>query len=367
MNQLLRLSEFGQSPWLDFIRRSHVRDGSLARLVAEDGIKGVTSNPAIFEKAIAHSDDYDSDVAKMTAEGRSAADIYDALSLLDVQEAADVFRGVYDATGGLDGYVSLEVSPLLAHDTEETVSEARRLWKALDRPNVFVKVPATEAGVPAIRQLLTEGVNINITLLFGLDRYRAVAEAYVDAMRARAGKGENLKVASVASFFVSRLDTLLDPRLDALGSKEAQALRGEGAVALSRAAYGIYEEVFGSAFQGLREKGAWTQRVLWASTSTKDPAFSKTKYVDALVGPDTVNTMPLETIEAYRDQGDPADRLSGSAGQAREILQRIEALGFSFKELSDELETQAVQKFIDPYHSLLAAIEAKRVASAVRP
>ncbi|MBX3111981.1 MAG: transaldolase [Fimbriimonadaceae bacterium] len=361
MNHVRRLSEFGQSPWLDFIRRGYVRDGSLARLVTEDGVKGVTSNPAIFEQAIAHSDDYDSAVAELAAQGKTAAEICDTLSIEDVREAADVLRGVYDDTDGLDGYVSLEVSPLLAHDTEGTVADAHRLWAALDRPNVMVKVPATRAGVPAIERLVADGVNINVTLLFGLERYRAVADAYVRAVRTRAERGQSLRVASVASFFVSRLDTLLDPQLP------EGPLRGEAAVALSRVAYGVYDEVFGSAYADMRAKGAWTQRLLWASTSTKNPAYPKTKYVDALVGPDTVDTIPLATIEDYRAEGDPKDRLTGTAGSAAAFLHKVEALGYSFEKLADELEEQAVKKFVDPYNSLLAAIESKRAQAMVKP
>lgn len=355
MNPVRRLSDFGQSPWLDFIRRGYVRDGSLARLVAEDGVKGVTSNPAIFEQAIAHSDDYDGAVAELAAQGKTAEEIYDVLSIEDVREAADVFRGVYEETNGLDGYVSLEVSPLLAHDTQGTIADAHRLWAALDRPNVMVKVPATRAGVPAIERLLADGVNINVTLLFGLERYRAVADAYVRAIRTRAERGQDLRVASVASFFVSRLDTLLDPQLAG-----HEAMQGQAAVALSRVAYGIYGEVFGPDFDDMRSQGAWTQRLLWASTSTKNPAYPKTMYVDALVGPDTVDTIPLATVEDYRAAGDPADRLTGTAEAAAKTLHQIEALGFSFEKLADELEEQAVQKFVDPFKSLLAAIEAKR-------
>lgn len=361
MNAVRQLPQFGQSPWLDFIRRSFVRDGSLQKLIEHDGVRGVTSNPAIFEQAIAQSSDYDDAIRAYAEQGLSSLEIYDLLSIEDVGEAADLFRGVYEETNGLDGYVSLEVSPLLAHDTEGTIRDARRLWKELNRPNVMIKVPATEAGVPAIETLLSEGININVTLLFSLERYAAVADAYVQAIRTREQNHQDLHVASVASFFVSRMDSLVDPRLEADANPDAKSLVGEVAVANSRAAYGIFQEKFsGEDWERLVLQGAVPQRLLWASTSTKNKAYPKVKYVDALVGPTTVNTMPLQTIEDYRADGDPANRLTDLVGPAREQLAQLERLGYSLTDLANELETDAVKKFVDPFNALLESIEAKR-------
>lgn len=361
MNPLKQLGEFGQSPWLDFIRRGFVEDGSLQKLIDEDGIMGVTSNPAIFEKAIAGSADYDEAILTLTGEALSAEEIYDRLSIEDVATAADLFRPVYDATGGKDGYVSLEVSPHLARDTGGTVEDARRLWKALDRPNVMIKIPATEEGVPAIQACLSEGININVTLLFSVSRYRKVAEAYVAGVKALAESGREPKVASVASFFVSRVDSLVDPQLEKAEHPGAKDLVGQVAVANSLMAYRVYQEIFeGAEFGALAEKGAWTQRLLWASTSAKNPAFSPVKYVEALIGPDTVNTLPLETVEAYREQGQPAERVSGSLQDGEITMARFKECGFDIEDVADELERQAIQKFVEPFDSLIAAIEAKR-------
>lgn len=363
MNPLRQLAQFGQSPWLDFIRRQTIENGELAALIANDGIKGVTSNPAIFEAAIAGSQDYDDDIRRFSAEGRSALEIYDALSIADVGSAADLFRDVYDETGGLDGYVSLEVSPLLARDTEGTLADARRLWAALNRPNVMIKVPATVEGIPAIQQLIAEGINVNVTLLFGLDRYRAVAEAYCAGLRSRVGSAGSLRVASVASFFVSRIDSLVDSQLAATGSPEALALRGKAAIACSQAAYAIYQDVFSDEnFADLRRAGAWTQRVLWASTSTKNPDYDRIMYVENLVGPETVNTMPWQTVIDYREGGHPEDRLTGSGDAAHETLRQLQSVGVDFGQVESQLETEAIQKFVDPFNKLLASIESKRLA-----
>jgi len=367
MNQTKRLIEFGQSPWLDFIRRSSIRNGDMAKLMEEDGIRGVTSNPAIFEAAIAGSSDYDDAIAELAGQGLSSEEIYDRLSIEDVREAADLFRQVYEDTDGLDGYVSLEVSPLLARDTEGTIMDARRLWKALDRPNVMIKVPATQEGIPAIRQLIEDGINVNVTLLFSLDRYRAVAEAYVDGLAARHRKGEPLSVASVASFFVSRIDTMVDEMLDSDGRPEALAMRGKAAIACSRCAYGVWQDVFaGDAATPLIADGARTQRVLWASTSTKNPAYDKVVYVEALIGPETVNTMPWQTVLDYRTMGRPADRLTGSLPGARGEMKELARLGIDMLDVADRLEAEAIQKFVDPFHKLIASIESKREAIGTR-
>lgn len=367
MSALAQLPTYGQSPWLDFINRRFLVDGSLTRLIEEDGIRGVTSNPAIFEQAIARSHDYDEQIAYLTGEGLSALEIYDRLSVQDVAMAADQFRFVFDATNELDGYVSLEVSPHLAHDTEGTLADARRLWRELSRPNVMIKVPATQAGIPAIQQLLTEGINVNITLLFSVDRYREVAEAYVAAMMARAKQGLPPAVASVASFFVSRVDSLVDAQLAEIGTPEALGLQGQAAVANSIRAYGVGLEVFGNPdFQVLmKDQGARVQRLLWASTSTKDPRYPKTKYVEALIGPDTVNTLPLATIDDYRDAGQPADRLTGSLPQALATLDQLKNVGIDMDAVAQALEDDGIAKFVVPFDTLIEAIEAKRQSVVV--
>ncbi|MDI9635701.1 transaldolase [Kamptonema cortianum] len=366
MNPLQRLRQYGQSPWLDFIQRSFVTDGSLQKLIEEDGIVGVTSNPAIFEKAILGSADYDDLIVSLTGEGKSAADIYDHLSIEDVGMAADLFKEVYEETKGLDGYVSLEVSPHLADDTEGTIADARRLWKALNRLNVMIKVPATPAGVPAIKALIADGININVTLLFSVERYREVALAYIEGLEERASKGLDLRVASVASFFVSRVDTMLDPILEEKGDLTSQALIGQVAIANSYVAYGVFEELFGSErFKDLENKGAWVQRLLWASTSVKNPAYSPVKYADALVGRYTVDTLPLETIIAYREQGDPADRLSGSLPNARITMSQLETVGINIEEIAEKLEKEAIDKFVQPFDKLISAIESKRESVVV--
>ena len=361
MSPLKKLTDFGQSPWLDFIRRSFVQDGSLQKLIDEDGIRGVTSNPAIFEQAIARSNDYDDQIMVLTGEGMSAEEIYDQLSIEDVAAAADLFRDVYDKTDGLDGYVSLEVSPHLAADTDGTIEDARRLWKALDRPNVMIKIPATKEGVPAIQQCISEGINVNVTLLFSVERYRAVAEAYIAGIEALVAAGKNPKVASVASFFVSRVDSMVDPQLKDSDLPMAQELVGQIAVANSLCAYKVYQELFLSdKFKALESKGAKTQRLLWASTSTKDPSYPKTKYVESLIGPDTVNTLPLDTIDAYRELGQPAERVLGSVEEGVRTMQHFEEAGFDIEAVANELEQQAIQKFVDPFDQLMAAINTKR-------
>ncbi|MCA0359788.1 MAG: transaldolase [Armatimonadetes bacterium] len=356
MNSLQLLHTLGQSPWLDFIRRNYIQDGSLQKLI-DQGILGVTSNPAIFEKAIAGSTDYDHDIVMLTGEGLSAEQIYDHLSIADVGMAADLFRPVWERTNGIDGYVSLEVSPELAHDTEATISEARRLWDALNRPNVMIKVPATEAGIPAIRTLIADGIPVNVTLLFSVERYRAVALAYLEGLEARAAKKLPLQISSVASFFVSRVDSLLDPVLES----KAPELQGKIAIANSLAAYDVYLELFRSPrFAELAEQGAIVQRLLWASTSAKNPAYSPILYIEELIAEDTVNTMPLETIEAYLESGDPMERVSGHLEEARHELETLADAGVSLDEAAAELERDAVEKFVVPFRKLLEAIDAKR-------
>ncbi|MFZ5449499.1 MAG: transaldolase [Thermodesulfobacteriota bacterium] len=367
-NPLVKLGAFGQSIWLDYIRRQMIDSGELKKFIDEDGLKGVTSNPAIFEKAIAGSDDYNQAIRTLALAGKSIQEIYQVLTVEDVGRAADLFRPLHDHLHGQDGFVSLEVNPHLAHDTQGTIAEARRLWQALNRPNVLIKVPATKAGLPAIRQLISEGVNVNVTLLFGLPRYKEVAEAYLSGLEARAATGATLnRVASVASFFLSRIDVLLDPQLEAMAAagganaKGAKELQGQIAIASAKIAYTIYQEIFGSdRFKKLAAQGARPQRLLWASTSTKNPAYPDVKYVEPLIGPETVNTLPLETLEAYRDHGDPASRLTEGVDRAASYLQRLPELGLDLNQATQQLEDEGVEKFNKPFDSLMCTLEGKR-------
>ena len=363
-NRLKQLGTLGQSIWLDYIRRDLISSGKLRRLIEEDGLRGMTSNPSIFEKAIADSHDYDEDIRAMALEGNGAAAIYESLSQRDVESAADEFRPVYDATDGKDGYVSLEVNPHLAHDTGGTLKEARRLWAALNRPNVLIKVPATAEGLPAIRQLIGEGISVNVTLLFGLPRYRQVAEAYIAGTEARAAQGKPVKhVASVASFFISRIDALVDPILAGLvasGGTEAdlaKRVRGQTAIASAKMAYQVYKEVFaGERFRKLAAQGARVQRLLWASTSTKNPEYSDVRYVEALIGPDTVDTVPLETLDAYRDHGEPRVRLEQDVEEARWAMSRLPELGIDIDKVTQQLEDEGVEKFNKPFDKLMETL-----------
>ncbi len=372
-NPLLSLEEFGQSIWLDYTRRDLIASGELRRLIEEDGLGGMTSNPSIFEKAIAGSDSYDADIRAMAFEGQSPNAIYEALSQRDVQSAADEFRSVYDKTNAKDGYVSLEVNPHLAHDTKGTIVEARRLWRALNRRNVFIKVPATAEGIPAIRKLISEGINVNVTLLFGLGRYRQVAAAYLDGLEERLAKGQAVEhVASVASFFVSRIDSLVDPQLERLikaGGVEADlaiAAQGEVAIANAKMAYRIFKEVFvyqetlaGKRFRGLAVRGARAQRLLWASTSTKNPEYSDLKYVEALIGANTINTVPTETLATYRTQGEPQCRLEEDVEQASLVLDSLPELGINLDQVSQQLEAEGVDKFNRAFDKLMSALKEK--------
>lgn len=366
-----RLLEFGQSPWLDFIRRSLLTTGELQRMIDKWGLRGITSNPVIFENAIAHTDDYQAEITRLARAGQSAEQIYEALVTEDVRTAADLFEPVYRASGGTDGFVSLEVSPRLARDASATIAEARRLWSLLDRPNVMVKVPGTTEGLIAIRSLVADGVNVNVTLLFSIERYREVLRAHRDGLEAALAAGRDIdRIASVASFFLSRIDTRIDAELDALAAadktqaKGAMQLRGAVAIACARLAYGVYEQEIAEApFRRLRAKGAQPQRLLWASTGTKDPAYSPTKYVEPLVGPDTVNTMPLGTLEAYHEFGQPANSLSGHAGESRDVLAALTRFGVDLEAAADRLLDEGIEKFVRPYESLLREIESARQVS----
>jgi len=364
-NPLKQLATLGQSIWLDYIRCDLIASGRLRRLIEEDGLRGMTSNPSIFEKAIAESHDYDEDIRVMALKLlKGAKAIYETLTQRDVQDAADEFRPLYDSTDGRDGYVSLEVNPHLAHDTAGTIAEARRLWTALNRPNVLIKVPATAEGLPAIQQLISEGISVNVTLLFGLPRYRQVADAYIAGIEVRAAQGKPVsRVASVASFFLSRIDALVDPLLErriALGGREADVatqVHGQVAVASAKMAYQIYRGIVGGTrFRALADKGARPQRLLWASTGTKNPAYSDVKYIEALIGPDTVNTAPVETLDAYRDHGDPKARLEQDVERAGWVLERLPELGIGIDKVTQQLEDEGVEKFNKPFDKLMETL-----------
>ena len=370
-NPLSQLSPLGQSVWLDLIRRNMLtKGGEMQKLIENDSVRGVTSNPAIFEKAINGSPDYDDEIRALGKQGKDAVAIYENLAVADVGAAADFFRPLYDSTKGADGFVSIEVSPKLAHDTNGTVAEAKRLWKWLNRPNIMVKIPGTKAGLPAIQQCLSEGININVTLLFAVERYEAVLEAYLAALEQRVKAGQPVdRIASVASFFLSRIDTLLDPQIEkaaqAGGAKGdiARNLPGKVAVANAKIAYQKYEAVSGGErWKKLVAKGARPQRLLWASTSTKNPKYADTMYVEPLIGKDTVNTMPLETVEAYRDHGKPADRIREGLADAQRTLAQLQEIGIDLAVATQQLEDEGVKKFIDPFEKLLGSIEAKRKA-----
>ncbi len=359
-NPLVKLETFGQSIWLDYIQRDLMVSGELKRLIREDKIKGITSNPSIFDKAISACHDYDADIQKMTHQGKNTGTIYETLIIQDVQDAADEFRALYNATEGTDGYVSLEVNPHLARDTEGTLQEARRLWALLNRPNVLIKVPATVEGLPVITQLISEGINVNATLLFSIPRYQAVAEAYLEGLEARHDRRKSINnVVSVASFFISRIDTLVDPMLEkcmAQGNEKAalaKTLHGQIAVASAKVAYQHYREYFSNTrFQKLAPEGAHTQRLLWASTGTKNPQYSDIKYVEALIGYDTINTLPVETLNAYRNHGEPADRIEQEITGARRLLEQLPELGICLDDVTQQLENEGVAKFIQSFDQL---------------
>lgn len=363
-NPLVRLGELGQSPWYDFITRDLVRSGKLAALIAEDGLKGMTSNPSIFEKAIAGSSDYDDDIRRLAATGADAAAIVESLMVADVQAACDVFRPVYDASGNGDGTVSLEVAPTLAHDTAGTIAEAERLWQRVDRPNTMIKIPGTREGLPAITHCLAQGINVNVTLLFAVERYREVVDAFMTGLERRLAAGHTIdRLFSVASFFVSRVDGQADPIIAAAGDAGA-ALRHRIAIANAIAAWLAFQESRTSArWRKLSAVGAKVQRPLWASTSTKDPSLSDVYYVEALIAPDTVNTLPPETFAAYGNHGDPVLRITGDAiGRALGDLAAFDGLGTPLADRTAWLETDGVTKFAASWTALLDVVSARASA-----
>jgi transaldolase len=365
MNALQRLhAEQDQSPWIDFIDRQLIESGRLAEWVA-DGIRGLTSNPTIFGKAVA-TGQYDELIKREIDAGHDSRAIYEEIAVGDVTDAADVLRAVHDESGGTDGFVSIEVEPDLADDSEGTLERARHLFGRVKRPNAFVKIPATPAGLPAIEDAIAEGININITLMFSVDVYREVARAYINGLRRRLDRGEDIgHIASVASFFVSRVDTKADKALDAIGSDEARALRGRAAIANAKLAYAAYQEIFeGPEFADLREAGARVQRCLWASTSTKNPEYRDVMYVEELIGPKTVNTMPIETIEAFMDHGRLERTLDAGVDEARDLLRQVEQQGVSMEQVTDELIEEGVATFGKSFDELITAIDSQREALA---
>lgn len=363
-NRLKAVHALGQSIWLDDIRRGWLQDGTFARLISEDGLAGVTSNPAIFAKAISEGAEYESTIKRLAADGLKAGAVYERLALADVQTAADLFRPTFDRTHGTDGFVSLEVSPHLADDTEGTVTEARRLWREFDRPNAMIKVPGTKAGVPAIRTLISEGMNINVTLLFGLARYEAVVEAWMSGLEDRVGRGETIDhISSVASFFLSRIDTVVDAKLDAMKNAEVKPLRSRAAIASAKLAYSIFEDwVRSERWQKLVARGAHPQRLLWASTSTKDPSLPDTYYVNALIAPETVNTLPRATLDAFRDHGEATVRIREDVAGARRAVEALLMMGINLETVAEQLEREGVKKFNEPFDALHATLE-KRIRS----
>ena len=367
MTRLNELNQAGQSVWLDYIRRAYIASGELQAII-EAGVTGITSNPSIFEKAIAGSSDYDADIQRLVMTGRGTTGIYEALALDDIGRAADLLRPVYERTAGRDGYVSLEVSPELAHDTAGTIADARRLFAALGRPNVMIKVPATPAGIPAFQTLISEGINVNVTLMFSLAHYEAVAEAYLRGLEARAAAGGDLsRVASVASFFVSRVDSAVDKALAAAGN---QQLPGKIAVANAKITYQRFQAIFtGPRWQKLAQAGAQPQRVLWASTSTKNPAYSDTLYVDELIGPHTVNTMPLNTVDAFLDHGTVAETLTAGLDEAQAQLAQLAELGIDLAAITEQLQVAGVDAFATAFRGMLDSVARKRaqIAAAGSP
>lgn len=375
MNKIQELYErFGQSVWLDDISRTMLTSGQLQRQITELGIRGVTSNPTIFEKAIAAGNAYDEQVMQLLREGKSAEEIFEAVEVSDIRDACDLFRPLYDESNKGDGYVSIEVAPEFARDSEGTLNEVRRLWQSVDRPNLMVKIPGTAEGLTAIKQALTEGINVNVTLLFSVERYRDVALAYIEALEARQAAGQPIEdMASVASFFVSRVDTLIDKQLDekiAATSDPAEqeklrSLKGKIAVANAKMAYQTFLELFeGERFAKLKAAGARVQRPLWASTGTKNPEYSDVLYVETLIGPDTVNTMPSKTIEAFVDHGKLARTVDQGVEEARRALADLEAVGIDLRAATAQLEEEGIAAFAKSFNSLIAGVEAKREALA---
>lgn len=355
MNPLNKIQKQGQSIWLDLLDREIMESGKLKSLIDNDDLRGLTSNPSIFEKAITGSSDYDADIAKFSKNQDDNVAVFFDMAIKDIQQAADIFKPVFDKTGGKDGFVSLEVSPYLALDTDGTIEQARDLWKRVNRKNVMIKIPGTIEGLPAIRECLREGININVTLLFGLPRYREITEAFMGGLEDRLKEGHSIKeISSVASFFLSRIDVMVDPMLK---EKGADKLVGEVAIASAKKAYQIYLEMIASdRFKKLEAEGAQRQRVLWASTSTKDPSFSDVLYVETLIGKDTINTLPLETIDAFRDHGKVAETLTQDIDHANKVMDDLKDKGIDIDRITQKLEDEGIEKFNKAFDKLLRSI-----------
>jgi transaldolase len=358
MTILNDLTELGQAVWLDYIRRSFTRAGDLQALI-DQGVRGVTSNPAIFEKAIAGSDDYDDDIQRLVYERKSVNEIYEALALEDIRQVADLLRPLYDRTDGRDGFVSLEVSPTLAHDTSGTVAQAKRLFAAADRPNLIIKIPATPAGIPAIESVIAAGISVNVTLIFSLAQYEAAAGAYINGMEKLLEAGGALgQTASVASFFISRVDTAVDTALEKIGRSD---LQGTTAIDNAKLAYALFREIFaGNRWDRLARAGARVQRPLWASTGIKNPAYADTLYVDSLVGPDTVNTLPPATLLAFMDHGQASLTINKDVEAARNRISALSDIGINLETITKQLLDEGVAAFAKPFESLMSSIEGKR-------
>jgi transaldolase len=368
-NPLVQLQQQGQSVWYDNIDRSQIASGQFKRMLDEDGVLGVTANPTIFEKSISHGQAYDEQISQLISEGKSTNEIYEAVIIQDIRTVADLLRPIYEHSDGKDGYVSLEVSPELANDTKGTIAEAARFWKMVERPNLMIKIPATPAGIPAIYETLRNGMNVNVTLIFSLDSYHAVTDAYLRALEERNGEGQDIsRLASVASFFVSRVDTLVDKLLDdkikAGGDAEhLKTLEGKAAIDNARLVYQEFKRIFGTPrFETLKHAGAHVQRPLWASTSTKNPAYRDVLYAEELVGPDTVDTMPLETIENFRDHGRVRYSIGDNVPAAHTLFEELEKVGIYYDQVTQQLLDEGVKKFADSFHQLFAGLDSKKNA-----
>ena len=359
MNPLNQIRNLDQSIWLDLLDREIMNSGKLQSLIDEDDLRGLTSNPSIFEKAISGSCDYDEDIIKISKTETDNSAIFFDLAIADIQRAADIFKPVYDKTNGKDGFVSLEVSPYLARDTDGTIEQARELWKRVDRKNVMIKIPGTKEGLIAIRECLREGININVTLLFGLPRYREITEAFMGGLEDRLAEGNSIKdVSSVASFFLSRIDVMVDPMFK---EKGAENLVGKIAIASAKKAYQIYLEMISSErFKKLEENGAQKQRVLYASTGTKDPSFSDVLYVESIIGKDTINTLPIETIDAFRDHGKAAETLTTDLEEANQQMEELKDLGIDIDKITQKLEDEGIEKFNQAYEKLIKSIDSQK-------
>ena len=375
-NPLKQVGRFGQSIWCDNVERRMITSGAFQKMINEDGLKGVTSNPTIFEKAVTGSQDYDKELHTLGDKGLSTEQIYWDLMIRDIRDVADIFLPVFEQTKGIDGYVSIEVSPVLANDTAGTIRQAEELWNKVGKKNVMIKIPATPQGLPAIEETISKGINVNVTLIFSIERYQKVMEAFIKGLERRAQAGKPVSgIASVASFFVSRVDSEVDKLIDekiAAAKDEGQKkalndLKGQAAIANSKIAYEEFEKVFSTPrFRALKEKGAQLQRPLWASTSTKNPAYRDVIYVETLIGPNTVNTVPPATIDAFRDHGKPADRIREGLREAHQSLQRLETLGISLESVTHQLEIAGVKSFSDSFHKLIERIKQKEVQIGVK-